>query len=135
VSVKARVVSRDERDEGIRASLNLGHTVGHALEAASGYTKYTHGEAVALGLCAALGIGQRLGVTSAALGARVVRVLAKLGLPTDLGAAPLSEAVDFLARDKKRRGTYIHFVLVSEPGRVEIQSLPLEQLRRLTLST
>jgi len=134
VSVKARVVARDERESGLRAVLNLGHTVGHALEACTGYREYTHGEAVSLGLVAALGIGQRLGVTSSALAARVTALLARLGLPTDLAAAPVGEAVDLLARDKKRRGTYIHFVLVSEPGRVETKALPLEQLRRLVQS-
>lgn len=134
IGVKARIVSRDERESGLRAVLNLGHTVGHALEACTSYSAYTHGEAVALGLVAALGIGQRLGVTSPSLSERVRALLARLGLPTDLSRAPLGDAVELLVRDKKRRGTYIHFVVVSAAGRVETQSLPLEQLRRLALT-
>lgn len=135
IITKARVVSRDERETGLRAVLNLGHTVGHALEACTGYRTFTHGEAVSLGLVAALRIGQRLGVTKSADVERVTELLTRLSLPTSLADAPIGDAVDFLSRDKKRLGTYIHFVLVSEPGRVETQSIPLEQLRRLTLSS
>lgn len=135
ISVKARIVSRDERESGLRAVLNLGHTVGHALEACTGYRTFTHGEAVSLGLVSALRIGARLGSTNPSLTKRVPALLERLGLPTDLSRAPLKEAVDFLSHDKKRRGTYIHFVVVSEPGRVDTQMIPVEQLRRLALSS
>jgi len=135
VAVKARIVSRDEREHGLRRVLNLGHTLGHALEACTGFRQYTHGEAVALGLVAALQIGQRLGVTAAPLCQQVTDLLARLGLPTDLARSPIREAVDHLAHDKKRHGTYIHFVVVSAAGRAETQLLPIEQLRRLALAS
>src|SRR5204863_3534019 len=72
VRVKARVVSRDEREDDLRACLNLGHTVGHALEAYAGYGKLRHGEAVSLGLVAALRVGERLGLTERALAERCI---------------------------------------------------------------
>ena len=131
VAVKARIVSLDERESGLRRVLNLGHTIGHALEASTGYRCYTHGEAVSLGLVAALQVGQRLGVTSHPTSERVRGLLMRLGLPVELRANGLDDALAILGRDKKRQGTYIHFVMVSAPGRVETQLLPLEQLRRL----
>lgn len=133
VAVKARIVSRDEREQGPRRLLNLGHTLGHALEACTGYQRFTHGEAVSLGLVSALQIGHRLGVTPGPLATQVTELLGLLGLPTDLGQAPVAQAVELLARDKKRQGTYIHFVMVSEAGRTNTQLLPIEQLRRLAL--
>ena len=86
---------------------------------------------VSLGLVAALQVGQRLGVTSHPTSERVRGLLMRLGLPVELRANGLDDALAILGRDKKRQGTYIHFVMVSAPGRVETQLLPLEQLRRL----
>ena len=83
IRVKARIVGEDEREAGLRAVLNLGHTVGHALEANAGYSRLTHGEAISLGLVAAGRIGVRLGVTPEPLAARVESLLAGLGLPWD----------------------------------------------------
>ena len=85
IAVKARIVSRDEREAGLRAALNLGHTLGHGLEAATSYARYTHGEAVSLGMLAALALGQQLGITPGGLALRVRRLLDRLGLPTDSG--------------------------------------------------
>jgi shikimate kinase / 3-dehydroquinate synthase len=116
VAVKAAVVARDERESGDRALLNLGHTVGHALEAHGGYARLTHGEAVSLGMVAALRIGVALGVTDRALARRVVALLAGLGLPTDLDAQPLAEALPLVALDKKRRGGSVRFVLLDDLG-------------------
>ncbi|HEV8550899.1 MAG TPA: bifunctional shikimate kinase/3-dehydroquinate synthase, partial [Polyangiaceae bacterium] len=89
VRVKARVVGLDEREGGLRAVLNLGHTLGHALEAQAGFERLSHGEAVSLGLVAALRLGERLGTTPPALRERCVRLLENVGLPTDLAAEPL----------------------------------------------
>jgi 3-dehydroquinate synthetase len=131
IAVKADVVSRDEREGGLRAALNLGHTLGHALEAYGGYGHLTHGEAVSLGLVAALGIGQRLGVGSAELTERVVALLSRFGLPVDLRAQPLAAAAELVSNDKKKRGAHVRFVLCPEPGRIEFRSLELAQLRGL----
>jgi shikimate kinase / 3-dehydroquinate synthase len=131
VRVKARVVGQDAREQGIRAALNLGHTFGHALEAAAGFERLTHGEAISLGLVAALRLGQRLAVTPEPLVARVTRLLARLGLPTDLRSEPLDAAAQLLGLDKKRRGKRVKFVLVREPGQIEFRNLELGELMRL----
>jgi 3-dehydroquinate synthase len=110
---KLAIVAEDERDGGRRQILNLGHTVAHAIETASGYARYRHGEAVALGLLAALRLsGQEQ------LRARVRELLAAHGLPTALDGASVEEVVAATARDKKRAGPRVPFVLVSAPGDV-----------------
>jgi shikimate kinase/3-dehydroquinate synthase len=111
---KLTVVARDERDAGARQALNLGHTVGHAIETVTGYTRYRHGEAVGLGLLAALRLS---GLPE--LREEVARLLAARGLPTALDPAVQREAVlAAVARDKKRRGRRVGFVLVQAPGDV-----------------
>jgi shikimate kinase / 3-dehydroquinate synthase len=134
VRVKARVVGLDERESGPRAMLNLGHTVGHALEAQGGYERLTHGEAVSLGLVAALRIGEKLGQTSAALVERVTRLLDRLGLPTSLAKEPLAQAAEHIGHDKKRAGKLLRFVVARDPGRVEMVDIDLAELRGLAVS-
>jgi shikimate kinase/3-dehydroquinate synthase len=131
IRVKAGVVSRDERESGERAHLNLGHTVGHALEAEGGFERLTHGEAVSLGMIAALRIGVGLGVTPPALAADVKRLLARLGLPVDLDAEPVEQALRWVAYDKKRLGGAIRVVLVRAPGSVEVRKLASAELAPL----
>jgi 3-dehydroquinate synthase len=127
--VKASVVSRDPREQGLRATLNLGHTVGHALEAHDGYGSLRHGEAISLGLVAALRIGERLGATDRALTERTIGVLGSLGLPVDLSSRPLASAVDLIGHDKKRAGSLLRFVVAKEVGTVHLVDLPLAELR------
>ena len=115
VAVKAGVVSRDEREDGERAYLNLGHTVGHAIEAAAGYGPILHGEAVGLGLIAACRVGARLGVSAPALEARVTAVLAALGLPTDLEPWLTPEVLTRTGTDKKRAGATLRYVVPAAP--------------------
>jgi shikimate kinase/3-dehydroquinate synthase len=110
---KLRIVERDERDAGLRQVLNLGHTVGHALETVTGYARYRHGEAVGLGLLAALrlsGLGE--------LRDEVAELLARHGLPTTLDGVDPDAVVLATARDKKRVGEGpVPFVLLERPGR------------------
>ncbi|HEX6766691.1 MAG TPA: 3-dehydroquinate synthase [Polyangiaceae bacterium] len=134
VRVKARVVGLDERESGPRAMLNLGHTVGHALEAQGGYERLTHGEAVSLGLVAALRIGEKLGQTSPALSERVIGLLGRLGLPTNLTKEPLAQAAEHIGHDKKRAGKRLKFVVARDPGRVEMVDVDLAELRTLAVS-
>jgi shikimate kinase/3-dehydroquinate synthase len=110
---KLAVVADDERDSGRRQVLNLGHTVGHAIEAAAGYGRYRHGEAIAVGLLAALRLSGR-----DALRAEVAGLLASRGLPTQFGGASVDDVLQYLARDKKRAGGHVPFVLVEAPGEV-----------------
>lgn len=128
VVVKAGIVSRDEREGGLRATLNLGHTVGHALEAEGGYGRLTHGEAISLGLVAAVRIGVRLGATPQPLAQRTEQVLSALGLPVDLQSQPLAAAIRLIGHDKKRAGTHLGFVVARAPGRVEVERLPLSEI-------
>jgi 3-dehydroquinate synthase len=110
IAVKGRIVQEDPRETGVRALLNLGHTFGHALETASGFTGWTHGEAVAWGMGMALAAGERLGVTDRQLRARIESLLRAYGFrleerPRYAALAPAFE------RDKKRRGGKIRLVL------------------------
>jgi shikimate kinase / 3-dehydroquinate synthase len=128
IRVKARIVSFDARESGLRATLNLGHTIGHALEAQAGYTALTHGEAVSLGLVAALRLGEALGQTPKDLSQRTRELLARLGLPVVLEAPALEAAAELVGHDKKRVGASVRFVFAHELGRVEIQPLTLKDL-------
>ncbi len=115
--LKARVVEADPEERSLRATLNLGHTFGHALEAAGAYTTWTHGEAVSMGLVVALAIGVGLDVTPSSWLNRTVTLLQAFGLPTWPGEALLATALPLLSGDKKRVGDRIHFVLLASPGR------------------
>jgi shikimate kinase/3-dehydroquinate synthase len=116
---KCEVVAADERDSGLRAVLNLGHTVGHAIESASGYSRYRHGEAVALGLLAALRLSEAPDLRD-----EVEAILERLRLPTVLDRKIEVEAVlDALQRDKKRTAEGVGFVLISEPGQPQVGQL------------
>jgi shikimate kinase/3-dehydroquinate synthase len=128
IRVKARVVSQDEREGGLRACLNLGHTLGHALESQGGYTQLSHGEAVSLGLVLALRLGERLGVTPAAITSRVTRLLTRLGLPTETTPAALLDAAKLIGHDKKRSGSGLRFVLVENVGAVCTRRMELSEL-------
>jgi shikimate kinase / 3-dehydroquinate synthase len=109
---KCEIVAADERDSGLREVLNLGHTVGHAIEAASGYARYRHGEAIGLGLLAALRLSEAPGPRG-----EVEEILRRHGLPTVLDSTIETEPVlASLQRDKKRTAAGVGFVLLSEPG-------------------
>ncbi len=116
LAVKIGVVTRDEHERGERAHLNLGHTLGHALEAAAAYETYLHGEAVAIGLVAALRVGEARGVTEPGLAGRVERLLRGLGLPTTAPARLCDIARTLVATDKKRSGDDVRLVFVRSPG-------------------
>jgi shikimate kinase/3-dehydroquinate synthase len=116
---KCEVVAADERDGGLRAVLNLGHTVGHAIEAASGYRRYRHGEAIGLGLLAALRLSD-----APQLRDEVESILRRHGLPIALDPAiDIDQTLDALQRDKKRTAEGVGFVLLAEPGAPRIGEL------------
>ncbi len=108
---KLSVVAADERDDGRRQVLNLGHTVGHAIETATGYSRYRHGEAVGLGLLAALRLSG-----AEALREQVHELLAARELPVTLEGADVEQVLAAALRDKKRIGQTLPFVLVERPG-------------------
>jgi shikimate kinase/3-dehydroquinate synthase len=129
VQLKSRIVHEDERESGHRMLLNLGHTVGHGLEAASDFRGLRHGEGVALGMIAAMRVADRLGRGRPEETARLTALLGRLGLPTDLDRRLNNRVLQFIGADKKRRGDQIHFVIPRLPGETEVELLALEQVR------
>lgn len=130
--IKARVVAGDELDaRGLRIILNFGHTVGHALEAAAGYTALSHGRAVAIGMCAASDLSQQMGVLKdAALPSRLRRILTALGLPVNVPAKlQRKKILEALFYDKKRISGKNRFVLVESAGKTRIHpDVPSERV-------
>jgi len=129
VRVKVEVVVADEREKGRRAILNFGHTVGHAIEAASGF-QLLHGEAVSLGMIAALALGVARGVTEPGLLARTTALLACLGLPVDVKHRLAADVLDRMEVDKKRVSDAVRFVLVPRPGEAIIQGIAFGELKQ-----
>ena len=116
VRSKAEIVAADESETGQRRVLNFGHTLGHAFEAEAGYGSLTHGEAVSLGMCAALAMSERLVGLEAAEGSRVVATLETLGLPTDWCPRIGPQTLSRVGVDKKVRGDRLHVVLLPRLG-------------------
>jgi 3-dehydroquinate synthetase/shikimate kinase len=123
--LKLAVVAEDERDTGRRQVLNLGHTVAHAIEAATGYARYRHGEAVGIGLLCALRLSGREDLRE-----EVAELLSARGLPLSFAGASTGDVLEALGRDKKRSGGRVPLVLVEAPGRVTPgHTVPEEEVR------
>ncbi len=139
VKLKAEVVSVDERESGLRRVLNFGHTIGHALEAESGYRRFKHGEAVAWGMIAAAQIAAAVGKCNAETAARITEAVLLLG-PLPRVTARWRDIVRLLQSDKKTREGTVHFVLPRKIGEAEIvHDVPqnviveaVEELRRIS---
>jgi len=129
--IKADVVSRDEREEGLRAILNYGHTIGHAIETVTGYTRYLHGEAVAIGMVCEAQISEALGLLEKGKAAEIKALVEAYGLPsraeTSLDPSSMLRA---MAIDKKAVAGRLRFVLPEEIGRVRIESEVSEDVIR-----
>lgn len=118
--IKAAVVAEDEFETGVRAILNYGHTVGHALETATGYTRFSHGEAVALGMIAAASIAHRKGLLTESDRDRQNRLLSRIGLNRGLSGITPETMLEAMRRDKKVSGGRIRFVLPDRIGSVRV---------------
>lgn len=129
VEIKRDVVQADEREAGVRQTLNLGHTVGHAIEAASEFT-LGHGSCVAAGLCVMARAAARRGWCSEETAGRIERCVAAHGLPTAT-ELPVDLLMHYMAHDKKRRGDLVNIVVPVEVGRCEVRRASLEELREL----
>jgi len=127
VAVKARVVSEDEREAGKRAALNLGHTLGHALEAATGYTHFLHGEAIAWGMLAAARLGRRNGLLSAEGEEAISEAVATLAPLPSLAGIDEEAVRSHIGRDKKRRDGGIAWVLPTDDGVSLDQQIVIEE--------
>jgi len=120
--IKAGVVQKDEKEEGLRAILNFGHTIGHALEALTEYRIYRHGEAVAIGMAAAASLAVHTGLLAAGEATRLKKLLEQAGLPTVLPSSISGEDLILaMQRDKKVQAGEIAFVLPVKIGQVEIK--------------
>ena len=126
--IKAHVVGQDERESGLRAILNFGHTFGHAIEAGMGYGQWLHGEAVGCGMVMAARLSQALGLVDAAFVSRLTVLIQRAGLPT---VAPVLDEQDNIGRylalmrvDKKSEAGEIKFVLINGPGQAVVRSAP-----------
>ncbi len=134
-AIKAKMVEADERDKcGVRIMLNLGHTVGHAVEAAAGYTGYTHGEAVALGMVCAAAIAKELGMLSQAELVRLEKLLLKVGLPVRIKGVTLAQIMGSLLHDKKFIRGQNRFVLPTKIGEVQIREGVSDELIRQVIA-
>jgi len=130
--IKARVVEQDEKESYFRMVLNFGHTIGHAVEASGGYGRYTHGEAVAIGIHGASLISHYLGLCSARAVDRVRVLLERFGLPVTAENCRPDDLAVFLGRDKKSVGGAISWILLNDIGVVKISNqVPDEVIRRV----
>ena len=128
-AIKCGVVERDEFETGERRVLNLGHTVGHAVEWAR-QGVYSHGEAVAIGIIQAARLSETLGVCRRGLAAQLEADFAAVGLPTACPVSP-EEMRQAIAKDKKADGGSVHFVLIRDIGKVEVRLLPVDTIIQL----
>jgi 3-dehydroquinate synthase len=129
--IKAAVVAEDEREQGLRANLNYGHTFGHGIEAVTHYRQFLHGEAVALGMQAAGALAADLGMVSEGFVERQRACLSAYGLPVTWAKLPVDETIEAMRRDKKVRGGTMKFILADRVGHVvQRTDVTEEQARR-----
>src|SRR3989454_2990878 len=132
VQIKARVVSRDERESGFREVLNFGHTLAHALESVTKYRRYQHGEAVAWGMIAAAFLGHELGLTPADDVSRIVALIRRLGSLPAWPRVPITTLLDAMRSDKKVRSGVLRFVLSPRIGEARsYDTVPLHVVERV----
>lgn len=120
--IKAAVVSQDEKEAGLRRILNYGHTMAHAIEQETGYVRYNHGEAVAIGMAGAADISRQLGLIDAATAARTTSLIAALGLPTRAEGCTVDKMYEEIFHDKKTVNGKVHWVLMDRIGHTQIRS-------------
>jgi shikimate kinase/3-dehydroquinate synthase len=133
IEAKVLVVRDDERELGRRAILNVGHTVGHAVEAHGLYRKFLHGEAVAVGTVAEMGATVRLGLTPSALLERIRTLFKRLGLPSHASRTEVMAAWSFVATDKKRAQSRIRLPVIVAAGDARVERVEIEALREAVL--
>jgi 3-dehydroquinate synthase len=122
--IKADVVAQDEREGGLRAILNFGHTFGHAIEAGMGYGQWLHGEAVACGMVLASDLSAQLGLVPQASAQRLRHLIEQAGLPVQAPAMPMAQWFELMRVDKKATDGDIRYVLLNGDGRAVMRSAP-----------
>ena len=131
--IKAEVVSADEKESGLRRILNFGHTIAHAIEEETGYTKYNHGEAVAVGMIGAALISQKLNYIDAEKVLRLKNLIERFGMYTHCEGCNVEGIYKALFRDKKTVGGKINWVLMKDFGKVEITNEVPEKIIKAAL--
>ena len=124
--IKAWVVGQDERESGLRAILNFGHTFGHAIEAGQGYGRWLHGEAVGCGMVMAAALSAELGLVSPDFVARLTSLIERASLPIVAPRMPGERWLELMRVDKKAEGGQIRFIVIEEPGRAALHTAPDE---------
>ena len=124
--IKALVVGQDERESGLRAILNFGHTFGHAIEAGLGYGEWLHGEAVGCGMVMAATLSMRLGLVDRDYVERIRRVVARVGLPVRAPDFGHARWLELMRVDKKTDAGTIQYVVIEAPGRAALRAVPDE---------
>ena len=129
--IKAWVVGQDEREGGLRAILNFGHTFGHAIEAGMGYGKWLHGEAVGCGMVMALDLSRRLGLVDENFTLRMKALLVRAGLPVVGPALGADRYLELMQVDKKTEAGEIRFVVIDRPGHAAVRGAPEALVREV----
>jgi 3-dehydroquinate synthase len=129
--LKAWVVEQDERESGLRAILNFGHTFGHAIEAGLGYGQWLHGEAVGCGMVMAMHLSQRLGLIDMSFVDRVTSLLRKAGLPVIGPKLGVDRYLELMRVDKKAEAGEIRFVVIDRPGSAIVRAAPDSLVREV----
>jgi len=128
--IKSAIVSEDEQENGVRANLNYGHTFGHGIEAASHYSRFLHGEAIAIGMCAAATLARNLGMVDQAFVDRQRACFSAYGLPVSWSDMPIDAVLDAMRHDKKVRAGTMKFILPDRMGSVVHRTdITLDQAR------
>ncbi|MFA5575714.1 MAG: hypothetical protein WC983_00385, partial [Tissierellaceae bacterium] len=126
--IKGEIVARDEKEEGLRKILNFGHTLAHGLESITNFSKYSHGQAVIIGMYQETLLAKRLGIVDSHYSDQLLEFLTSLGVDLSIGDYPSSQLVDFMLKDKKNRAGKISFILPIEKGRVKEYLLDKNQI-------
>lgn len=129
--IKAAVVSADEREDGVRAILNFGHTFGHAIETGLGFGAWLHGEAVACGMVMAAHLSQRLGLVDETLVDRLTALLEKARLPVRGPKLGTDRYLELMRLDKKAEAGQIRFIVLEGPGRARVRAVPDSTVREV----
>jgi len=119
--IKAQIVASDEREAGLRAILNFGHTFAHAIETGTGHGTWLHGEAVGCGMAMAADLSARLGLIAPAHAARIARIVAAAGLPLRAPTLGVARYVELMRMDKKAEAGQIRFIVLQGPGKAAVR--------------
>lgn len=130
IAIKIDVVEADETEEGLRRILNFGHTIGHGIEKLGNYTALSHGEAVSVGMAAAVKMGESIGVTREGCYGRLNTILQALELPVATGW-PADKIYEALLTDKKKQGDCINFVFIEDFGKTQVKKVPVTELKQI----